>query len=78
MFLTAPAFASAEMCRAHCPEIASHLSRIPFVSVAVVNVEFRGNDVAPAEAFGFLVPSSSSRATPLLGTVFDSCAFPPR
>ena len=33
--------------------------------------------MAPAEAFGFLVPSSSSKSTPLLGAVFDSCAFPP-
>ena len=78
MFLTAPSFASAQMCRAHCPSVSSALSKIPFVSVAVVNVEFEGGDVAPAEAFGFLVPSASSKSTPLLGAVFDSCAFPPR
>ena len=78
MFLTAPSFASARMCSAHAPSAARALARIPFVTVAVVNVEFEGGDVAPAEAFGFLVPSSSCRDTPLLGAVFDSCAFPPR
>lgn len=65
------------MCRDHCPSVSAALAKIPFVSVAVVNVEFQGEDVAPAEAFGFLVPSASSKTTPLLGAVFDSCSFPP-
>ena len=61
VFLTAPSFASARICSAHCPSVARALARIPFVSVTVVNVEFEGGDAAPAEAFGFLVPSSSCR-----------------
>lgn len=49
------------------------LSKIPFVSVAVVNLEYEGN-VLPMEAFGFLVPPNQNM--PILGVIFDSCIYP--
>lgn len=53
--------------------LASDLSNIRAVTVAVVNLEYEGN-VVPMDGFGFLVPSSD--AVQILGIIFDSCAFP--
>lgn len=48
------------------------LHKIPAVSVAVVNLEFKGN-VLSNEGFGYLVPSCELMQ--VLGVVFDSCVF---
>ncbi len=66
----------AKLTRSSLPTLSSELSKIPFVTTAVVNVEYEGPHVAPAEAFGFLVPSVAGASLPILGAVFDSCAFP--
>ena len=50
------------------------LSSIPFVTVAVVNIEYDGNVLNRDPAFGFLVPSTQKE--PLLGVIFDTCSFP--
>lgn len=54
-------------------QLATDLSNIRTVTVAVVNLEYEGN-VVPMDGFGFLVPSSD--AVQILGIIFDSCAFP--
>uniref|UniRef100_A0A069DTX3 Protoporphyrinogen oxidase n=1 Tax=Panstrongylus megistus TaxID=65343 RepID=A0A069DTX3_9HEMI len=55
------------------PILADELSKIPFVTVAVVNLAFKGQ-LLDREAFGFLVPPS--QGLPILGVIFDSCNFP--
>lgn len=55
------------------PELGKLLSSIPTVSVAVVNLQFKGK-LLKEDAFGFLVPSSEK--LPILGVVFDTCCFP--
>ncbi|XP_051865779.1 protoporphyrinogen oxidase isoform X2 [Pristis pectinata] len=49
------------------------LSEIASVSVAVVNLEYKGL-VLPVLGFGHLVPSAECGE--ILGVVYDSCAFP--
>lgn len=48
------------------------LSSIPFVSVAVVNLEYNG-DLIEKKGFGLLVPPNQN--LPILGIIFDSCIF---
>jgi oxygen-dependent protoporphyrinogen oxidase len=55
------------------PELGEELSSIPTVTVAVVNLQFKGR-VLRQDAFGLLVPSSEN--VPILGIVFDTCCFP--
>ncbi|KAK3907836.1 Protoporphyrinogen oxidase [Frankliniella fusca] len=55
------------------PFLTEELGKIPCVTVAVVNVAFKGN-VLNHNAFGFLVPPSEER--PILGVIFDTCSFP--
>ncbi|CAG0920158.1 unnamed protein product [Notodromas monacha] len=56
--------------------IASFLKSVPFVDVAVVNLEYRGQDVLNGrKAFGYLVPSHQ-RYCSVLGVSFDTCSFP--
>ena len=54
----------------------AQLLGIPYVDVAVVNVEFDGKiDLPTGEGFGLLVPSCETDI-PILGIIFDTCAFP--
>lgn len=55
------------------PMLSKELSKISCVTVAVVNLAFKGN-VLNYNAFGFLIPPSEQR--PILGVIFDSCSFP--
>ncbi|KAJ4433890.1 hypothetical protein ANN_16203 [Periplaneta americana] len=55
------------------PELSNDLLSIPTVTVAVVNLQFKGR-VLEKDAFGFLVPPSEK--LPILGIVFDTCCFP--
>ncbi|XP_043271291.1 protoporphyrinogen oxidase [Venturia canescens] len=52
------------------PQLARELSAIPYVTVAIVNLEFPGNCL-PMDGFGFLVPPKEKN--PILGVIFDSC-----
>ncbi|GCB77331.1 hypothetical protein scyTo_0021091 [Scyliorhinus torazame] len=49
------------------------LRKIASVSVAVVNLEYKGL-VLPVWGFGHLIPSHES--SEILGVVYDSCSFP--
>ena len=71
--MAAPAFQTAGMVADLCPELAELLAAIPFVDVAVVNIEYRGR-VLDHQGFGFLVPSSQPE--PILGCIYDTCTFP--
>lgn len=70
------ALPAAALARALPPEaqpLAQQLTHIPAVTVAVVNLQYRGVTL-PVTGFGHLVPSSEDEA--LLGIVYDSVAFP--
>lgn len=54
------------------PILSKELKQIPMVTVAVINVAFKGNHLKE-NAFGFLVPPIEK--LPLLGVVYDSCNF---
>jgi len=56
------------------PELSKELSAIPSVTVAVVNLAFKGDNLLKHDAFGFLVPPLEDK--PILGVIFDSCSFP--
>lgn len=68
-----PARNLAELLQEQHPELSAELRAIPWVTVAVVNLEYRG-DVLPLQAFGFLIPPKEN--LPLLGVIFDSCMAP--
>uniref|UniRef100_A0A8C3J4J9 Protoporphyrinogen oxidase n=1 Tax=Calidris pygmaea TaxID=425635 RepID=A0A8C3J4J9_9CHAR len=68
-----PAAALAEVLPDEAEPLAQELRRIPAVSVAVVNLQYRGVTL-PVTGFGHLVPSSEDAS--LLGIVYDSVAFP--
>ncbi len=77
VFLACPSHAASTLLEGASSEAASLLRDIPFVTVAVVSVEFPvGPDChshAP-DGFGFLVPSSQPE--PILGVIFDTRSFP--
>jgi oxygen-dependent protoporphyrinogen oxidase len=50
------------------------LTSVPFVDVAVVNLEFEGQ-LLRDQAFGYLVPSHQTYSK-ALGVTFDTCCFP--
>lgn len=69
-----PAYATAHMLsQTTRTELVNLLSSIPYVTVAVVNVQYQGVQQDPA--FGFLVPSSQKNV-PILGAIYDTASFP--
>jgi len=73
LIMAAPAFQASQMMQNLSPKVSSLLSSIPFVNVAVVNIQYKGK-VLDHQGFGFLVPSS--QPDPILGCIYDSCTFP--
>ncbi|XP_036690629.1 protoporphyrinogen oxidase isoform X3 [Balaenoptera musculus] len=68
-----PASALSKLLPAEAAPLARALSTITAVSVAVVNLQYRGARL-PVQGFGHLVPSSEDPG--ILGIVYDSVAFP--
>nr|XP_044998054.1 protoporphyrinogen oxidase isoform X4 [Jaculus jaculus] len=68
-----PAPALSKLLPAEAAPLARVLSTITAVSVAVVNLQYRGVRL-PVQGFGHLVPSSEDPI--VLGIVYDSVAFP--
>ncbi|XP_075150177.1 protoporphyrinogen oxidase [Haematobia irritans] len=68
-----PAFKLAACIKNQHPGLAGQLLAIPYVDVAVVNLQYTNKDVLKQPAFGFLVPPLEKR--PILGVIFDSCVF---
>jgi len=73
LVLALPAFKAAPLVHGISGELSSLLASIPFVDVAVVNIEYKGK-VLDHQGFGFLVPSNQPE--PILGCIYDSCTFP--
>ena len=73
LVMALPSYKAAPLLHGTSEELSSLLARIPFVDVALANIEFKGK-VLDQEGFGFLVPSSQPQQ--LLGCIFDSCTFP--
>ncbi|XP_023334507.1 protoporphyrinogen oxidase [Eurytemora carolleeae] len=72
--LAQPSFAAAQLLKDSSLPLELHesLATIPYVDVAVVNLEFKGN-ILKNPGFGFLVPSNQPE--PILGCIFDTCTF---
>lgn len=68
-----PSFKLAACVKNQHPGLAGQLMAIPYVDVAVVNLQYSSKDVLKQPAFGFLVPPLEKR--PILGVIFDSCVF---
>ncbi|XP_068820631.1 protoporphyrinogen oxidase isoform X2 [Capricornis sumatraensis] len=68
-----PASVLSKLLPAEAAPLAHALSTITAVSVAVVNLQYRGARL-PVQGFGHLVPSSEDPV--ILGIVYDSVAFP--
>ncbi|XP_023419491.1 protoporphyrinogen oxidase isoform X2 [Cavia porcellus] len=68
-----PASELSKLLPAEAAPLAHVLSTITAVSVAVVNLQYRGTHL-PIQGFGHLVPSSEDPV--VLGIVYDSIAFP--
>ncbi|KAG8507777.1 Protoporphyrinogen oxidase [Galemys pyrenaicus] len=68
-----PASVLSKLLPAEAAPLAQALSTITAVSVAVVNLQYRGARL-PVQGFGHLVPSSEDPG--VLGIVYDSVAFP--
>lgn len=73
--LALPAYSAANLFQ-EMQSLKTLLLDIPYVDVAVVNIEYDGKiDLPTGEGFGLLVPSSE-KDIPILGIIFDTCAFP--
>lgn len=67
-----PAFELSRLLQPQHPTLANELIQIPYVDVAVINLQYTG-DLLPLPAFGFLVPPSEN--SPILGVIYDSACF---
>lgn len=68
-----PAFEIGKLIQKQHPELADDLLAIPYVDVAVVNLQYAGNNLLKTPGFGFLVPPIEN--LPILGVIYDSCCF---
>lgn len=73
LFSSLPSFETGRLLHNQHPQLAKELETIRYVDVAVVNLQFAGNNLLPSPGFGFLVPPSEER--PILGCIYDSCCF---
>lgn len=62
-----------ELIKTDHPKMAELLEKIQSVTVAVVNLSFKGK-LVKKDAFGFLVTPKEN--LPILGVIYDSCCFP--
>lgn len=67
-----PAFELGQLLKQQHPQLAEELNQIPYVDVAVINLQYKG-DLLPSPGFGFLVPPSEN--LPILGVIYDSACF---
>ncbi|KAM4632946.1 protoporphyrinogen oxidase isoform 2-T2 [Polymixia lowei] len=68
-----PAKALSSVLPSSLQPLIQQLQEISTVTVAVVNLEYKGS-ILPVEGFGHLIPSSEDRG--VLGVVYDSVPFP--
>lgn len=67
-----PAFEMGRLLQQQHPILANELNQVPYVDVAVINLQYAGN-LLPSPAFGFLVPPLEN--SPILGVIYDSACF---
>lgn len=67
-----PAFEISRLVQQQHPILANELKQIPYVDVAVINLQYVG-DLLPSPGFGFLVPPCEN--LPILGVIYDSVCF---
>ncbi|XP_017466964.1 PREDICTED: protoporphyrinogen oxidase [Rhagoletis zephyria] len=68
-----PSYKLASCVKNQHPSLAALLMSIPYVDVAVVNLQYNTEELFKMKAFGFLVPPIER--LPILGVIFDSCCF---
>ncbi|XP_053952435.1 protoporphyrinogen oxidase [Anastrepha ludens] len=68
-----PSYKLASCVKNQHPSLAALLMSIPYVDVAVVNLQYNTKELFKMKAFGFLVPPIER--LPILGVIFDSCCF---
>lgn len=68
-----PAYQLGEIVQKQHAELSNELNSIPYVDVAVINLQFDDPNLLKQSAFGFLVPPSENRS--ILGVIYDSCCF---
>lgn len=68
-----PAFELGKLVQRQHPILAKDLLDIPYVDVAVINLQFDCDDLLKTPGFGFLVPPSENLS--ILGVIYDSCCF---
>uniref|UniRef100_W8BF45 Protoporphyrinogen oxidase n=1 Tax=Ceratitis capitata TaxID=7213 RepID=W8BF45_CERCA len=68
-----PSYKLATCVKNQHPSLAALLTSIPYVDVAVVNLQYNVQELFKMKAFGFLVPPIER--LPILGVIFDSCCF---
>lgn len=73
VFSALPTYRLAKLVEEQHPSLAFYLNSIPYVTVAVINLEYDYCDLLKDEAFGVLVPPSENLS--ILGIIFDSCCF---
>lgn len=70
---TIPSFHLSDLVKDQHPKLATELSSIPFVDVAVINLMYNDPKLIKSPGFGVLVPPVEKLA--VLGIIFDSCCF---
>lgn len=68
-----PAFEIGKLVKKQHPQLADDLLAIPYVDVAVINLQYSGKNLLAKPGFGFLVPPVED--SPILGVIYDSCCF---
>lgn len=67
-----PSHSLAKVVEGQHPSLSAYLRNIPYVDVAVVNLQYEGN-LLKENGFGLLVPPTEQ--LPILGVIFDSCCI---
>lgn len=68
-----PSYKLSELVYNQHPDLSNLLNSIPFVDVALVNVQYKSSKLITKPGFGFLVPPCEN--LPVLGVIYDSCCF---
>lgn len=73
VYASLPAHSLANLLHKQHPKLSANLKEIPYVTVGIVNLYFKTDNLIDP-AFGFLVPPIENSS--ILGVVFDSCCMP--
>lgn len=68
-----PSYSLANLVSKQHPQLENLLNSIPYVDVALINLQYNVPNLIKKQGFGFLIPPCEN--VPLLGVIFDSCCF---